>query len=53
MISSTDTTSQVIKYIDQTNINTAYVSGMKEALDLKGNELNFFATWFNVGCRNA
>ncbi|WRT70479.1 uncharacterized protein IL334_007477 [Kwoniella shivajii] len=41
--------SQVIKYIDQTNINTAYVSGMSEALNLHGNELNYFTTYFNVG----
>lgn len=47
----TDISSQIIKYIDQTNINTAYVSGMKEALNFQGNELNLFATWFNVGCR--
>lgn len=43
--------SQVIKYLDQTNINTAYVSGMSEALNFHGNELNYFATWFNVGCK--
>lgn len=45
--------SQVIKYLDQTNINTAYVSGMSEALNFEGNELNYFATWFNVGCKPA
>lgn len=56
--------SQVIKYLvsivrdcsdarqDQTNINTAYVSGMSEALNFHGNELNYFATWFNVGCKS-
>ncbi|KAI4597114.1 hypothetical protein KJ359_004625 [Pestalotiopsis sp. 9143b] len=32
--------SQVIKYLDQSNISNAYVSGMKEDLGLKGNELN-------------
>lgn len=30
--------SQVIKYLDQTNISSAYVSGMKEDLALYGNE---------------
>jgi len=28
---------------DQTNINNAYVSGMKEDLQLYGNELNLYA----------
>ncbi|KAJ6595601.1 major facilitator superfamily domain-containing protein [Mycena vulgaris] len=41
--------SQVIKYLDQQNISQAYVSGMKEDLNLHGNELNYFTTWFNVG----
>ncbi|OAA62130.1 Major facilitator superfamily transporter [Cordyceps fumosorosea ARSEF 2679] len=40
--------SQVIKYLDQTNINNAYVSGMKDDLDLHGDELNLFTTYFNV-----
>ncbi|POS69989.1 major facilitator superfamily transporter [Diaporthe helianthi] len=40
--------SQVIKYLDQTNISSAYVSGMKEDLNLQGNELNYFTTWFSV-----
>lgn len=40
--------SQVIKYLDQTNISNAYVSGMKEDLGLYGNELNYFTTWFSV-----
>ncbi|KAK9363921.1 major facilitator superfamily domain-containing protein [Lipomyces starkeyi] len=31
------------------NINNAYVSGMKEALHLDGNEYNYFTTLFNVG----
>lgn len=38
----------MIKYLDQQNINNAYVSGMKEDLNLKGNELNlydFLAIW--------
>ncbi|KAI7078711.1 major facilitator superfamily transporter, partial [Hortaea werneckii] len=40
--------SQVIKYLDQQNINNAYVSGMEEDLHLDGNELNYFTTYFNV-----
>ncbi|KAI1337605.1 major facilitator superfamily transporter [Xylariaceae sp. FL0016] len=40
--------SQVIKYLDQQNINNAYVSGMKEDLALYGDELNYFTTYFNV-----
>ncbi|QRD91241.1 putative allantoate permease [Aspergillus flavus] len=40
--------SQVIKYLDQQNINNAYVSGMKEDLNLFGNELNLFTTYFNA-----
>ncbi|KGO77033.1 Major facilitator superfamily domain, general substrate transporter [Penicillium italicum] len=38
-----------IKYLDQTNVTNAYVSGMKEDLKLKGNELNWFTTYFNIG----
>ncbi|WYZ40239.1 hypothetical protein EsH8_IV_000580 [Colletotrichum jinshuiense] len=34
--------------LDQTNISNAYVSGMKEDLNLYGNELNYFTTYFNV-----
>ena len=40
--------SQVIKYLDQQNINNAYVSGMQEDLNLNGNQLNYFTTAFNV-----
>ncbi|KAI1805099.1 putative allantoate permease [Daldinia bambusicola] len=40
--------SQVIKYLDQQNISNAYVSGMKEDLQLNGNELNYFTTYFSV-----
>lgn len=32
--------SQIIKYLDQQNINNAYVSGMQEDLHLYGDELN-------------
>ncbi len=37
------------KRLDTSNVANAYVSGMKEELDLKGNELNYFETFFNVG----
>jgi hypothetical protein len=37
------------KYLDQTNISHAHVSGMKEDLNLYGNQLNFFTTCFNIG----
>jgi len=37
-----------IKYIDQTNINNAYVSGMSEELNFHGNQLVQFQTVFNV-----
>ncbi|KAK4224025.1 putative transporter [Podospora fimiseda] len=35
-------------YLDQTNISSAYVSGMKEDLNLDGNELNYFTTFFSI-----
>ncbi|KAJ5322877.1 hypothetical protein N7452_011166 [Penicillium brevicompactum] len=35
------------KYLDQTNISNAYVSGMETDLKLYGNELNYFTTFFN------
>ncbi|KAL4901413.1 hypothetical protein BDW74DRAFT_187652 [Aspergillus multicolor] len=31
-----------VKYLDQTNISNAYVSGLKEDFGLYGNELNYF-----------
>ncbi|KAJ5707440.1 hypothetical protein N7488_007241 [Penicillium malachiteum] len=34
------------KYLDQTNISNAYVSGMKTDLDIVGNEYNYFTTFF-------
>ncbi|KAJ5783421.1 uncharacterized protein N7518_009098 [Penicillium psychrosexuale] len=37
------------KYLDQTNISNAYVSGMQTELKLYGNELNYFTTFFNIG----
>ncbi|KAL6360035.1 hypothetical protein LRP88_05733 [Fusarium phalaenopsidis] len=39
---------QIIKSLDQANIQNAYVSGMKEDLHLWGNELNYFTTYFNI-----
>ncbi|KAJ6781571.1 hypothetical protein PWT90_01566 [Aphanocladium album] len=41
-------TDNVARYLDQSNISNAYVSGMKEELGLEGNELNLFTTYFNV-----
>ncbi|KAH6884491.1 major facilitator superfamily domain-containing protein [Thelonectria olida] len=38
-----------VKYIDQSNLNNAYVSGMKEDLGLYGNELVQFQTMYTVG----
>jgi len=35
--------------VDQYNIQNAYVSGMQEEINVKGNEYNFFTTMFNVG----
>ncbi|GMM31521.1 hypothetical protein DAMA08_042660 [Martiniozyma asiatica (nom. inval.)] len=37
------------KYLDNSNVGTAYVSGMKEDLNLKGNELNYINTCYTVG----
>ncbi|KAG5301302.1 pantothenate transporter [Histoplasma ohiense] len=36
-------------YLDRTNLNNAYVSGMKEDLNFKGNQLNLINTIFTVG----
>ncbi|KAI8268890.1 hypothetical protein K4K58_003676 [Colletotrichum sp. SAR11_239] len=38
-----------VKYLDQTNVSNAYVSGMKEDLELTGNDLNYLTTFFNIG----
>ncbi|RMD41710.1 hypothetical protein DV735_g3386, partial [Chaetothyriales sp. CBS 134920] len=38
-----------IKYLDQVNINNAFVSGMKEDLNLYGNELNYMQSLWTVG----
>jgi ACS family pantothenate transporter-like MFS transporter len=36
-------------YLDRSNLNNAYVSGMKEELNFKGNQLNVINTVFTVG----
>ncbi|KAF7157596.1 hypothetical protein CNMCM5623_001970 [Aspergillus felis] len=38
-----------IKYLDQVNINNAFVSGMKEDLGMYGNQLNYMQTCWTVG----
>ena len=38
-----------IKYLDQININNAFVSGMKEDLGLYKNQLNYMQTCWTVG----
>ncbi|WVQ94995.1 hypothetical protein IAU59_002087 [Kwoniella sp. CBS 9459] len=38
-----------VKYLSQANVANAYVSGMKEGLDFKGNEYNTLLTMFTVG----
>ncbi|GAA6028337.1 hypothetical protein JCM8097_006983 [Rhodosporidiobolus ruineniae] len=38
-----------IKYLDQANINSAYVSGMKEDLGMYGNELTTATTMWTIG----
>lgn len=38
-----------VKYIDQSNLNNAYVAGMKEDLGFKGNELVQLQTLFTLG----
>ncbi|KAI1634300.1 major facilitator superfamily domain-containing protein [Biscogniauxia mediterranea] len=37
-----------VKYLDQTNISNAYVSGLKEDFGLYGNELNYFNVCYYV-----
>ncbi|KAL3473700.1 major facilitator superfamily domain-containing protein [Aspergillus californicus] len=36
-------------YLDRTNLNNAYVSGMREELNFQGNQLNVINTIFTVG----
>ncbi|KAL2814662.1 major facilitator superfamily domain-containing protein [Aspergillus granulosus] len=38
-----------VKYVDQANINNAYVSGLREDLNLHGNELVQLQTMYTVG----
>jgi ACS family pantothenate transporter-like MFS transporter len=38
-----------VKNLDQQNINSAYVSGMKEALHMDGNELAYLSNVFTAG----
>ncbi|KAL4879919.1 major facilitator superfamily domain-containing protein [Aspergillus karnatakaensis] len=38
-----------IKALDQGNTSNAYVSGMKEALNMEGNDLNYLTTYWNIG----
>ena len=37
------------KYLDNSNVGSAYVSGLKADLNLHGNELNYFNTCYTVG----
>ncbi|KAL4797117.1 major facilitator superfamily domain-containing protein [Aspergillus venezuelensis] len=37
------------RLVQKGNTSNAYVSGMKEALDLKGNDLNYLTTYWNIG----
>ena len=37
------------KYLDNANVGSAYVSGLKTDLNLHGNELNYFNTCYTVG----
>ncbi|KAG7729419.1 hypothetical protein KL933_001645 [Ogataea haglerorum] len=39
----------LIKSIDQSNYSNAYVGGMKEDLNIVGNEYNWISTYFNIG----
>ncbi|OCF42530.1 hypothetical protein I317_03646 [Kwoniella heveanensis CBS 569] len=41
--------SSIVKWLDQNNVQNAYVSGMQKDLSLYGNELNYFTTYFNIG----
>jgi hypothetical protein len=38
-----------LKYLDQSNISSAYVSGMREDLGMYGNELTYATTMWTVG----
>ncbi|QFZ26787.1 putative pantothenate transporter [Clavispora lusitaniae] len=38
-----------VNYLDRLNLSNAYVSGMKEDLNMKGDDLNLINTCFNIG----
>lgn len=38
-----------VKYLDQTNLNNAYVSGLEEGINMKGNDLVHTQAVFTVG----
>ncbi|KAJ3493703.1 hypothetical protein NLG97_g4567 [Lecanicillium saksenae] len=38
-----------VKYLDQTNVTNAYITGMRHDLNLKHDELNWFTTYFSIG----
>lgn len=38
-----------VKYLDQTNVSNAYVSGMKGDLHMVGNDLNYLTTYWTIG----
>ncbi|KAM0275865.1 hypothetical protein ACHAQH_007337 [Verticillium albo-atrum] len=38
-----------LKWLDSSNIYNAYNSGMKEDLNLKGNQYSLFGTFYNIG----
>ncbi|CAK7221930.1 hypothetical protein SBRCBS47491_004697 [Sporothrix bragantina] len=38
-----------VKYLDQTNVSNAYVSGMKGDLNMVGNDLNYLTTYWTIG----
>ena len=43
------TSTVFLKWLDSSNINNAYVSGMKEELNLNGNQYSLFGTFYNCG----
>lgn len=38
-----------LKWLDSSNINTAYNSGLKEELKITGNQYSLFGTFYNIG----
>lgn len=38
-----------VKYLDQTNVSNAYVSGMQQDLHMVGNDLNYLTTYWTIG----